>query len=141
MRYPGREFGAEKPKVMYVALRWNASRPKSDQEMKMITRVAERLGVQPKELRIYNLVRPSKGRGMSLRINEFDDVAQTIQRIQFRAGRSNTMERIVVGGRSGPMPLVALLLKFLLPRIEVEVRKHHAARRGQALKFPKKIKL
>jgi len=128
MRRPGREFGSERPKVIYVALRWNDPRPMIDQEQNMVNNVAHKLRVQPAELRIYNLVRPSKDRGMSLNMDEFDDVEQTIQRIRLKINACHTMRRIVVGGRSGPMPVVALLLKLLLPRIRIEVRNHHRAR-------------
>ena len=142
MRRPGREFGSERPRVIYVALRWNAPRPMSVQEEDMISTVADKLRVRPEDLRIYNLVRPSKGRGMSLSINEFDDVAQTIQRIRLRISGCHTIRRIVVGGRSGPMPLVALLLKLLIPRIRIEVRNHHRARpvNGPALGLPRVIR-
>lgn len=36
--------------------------------------------------------------------------------------------RIVVGGAGGPMPQIALLLKFLLPGVRIELRTHHRAR-------------
>ena len=128
MRRPGREFGSEKPSVIYVALRWNDPQPTSDQEEDMVNKVAHKLRVRATDLRIYNLVRPSKGRGMSLGMNEFDDVEQTMKRIRLRISGSHEVHRIVVGGRSGPMPLVALLLKLLIPRIRIEVRNHHKAR-------------
>ena len=128
MRRPGREFGSERPKVIYMALRWNSLLPMSDQERNMVNNVAKKLDTQPADLRIYNLVRPSKDRGMSLNMDEFDDVEQTIKRIQRRINTCHTVRRIVVGGRSGPMPVVALLLKLLLPKIRIEVRNHHKAR-------------
>jgi hypothetical protein len=140
MRRPGREFGSERPRVIYLALRWNAPRPMSDQEEHMINKVADKLRVRPEDLRIYNLVSPEKDRGMSLSINEFDDVAQTIRRIRLRISGCHRVRRVVVGGRSGPMPLVALLLELLIPRIRIEVRNHHAARAGRALDLVKVIR-
>jgi len=128
MRRPGREFGSEMPNVIYVALRWNDPRPMSDQEEDMVSKVADKLRVPPADLRVYNLVRPSKDRGMSLSMRELDDVAQTIERIRLRISGRHTIRRIVVGGRSGPMPVVALLLKLLVPRIRIELRNHHRAR-------------
>ena len=128
MRRPGREFGSEMPNVIYVALRWNDPRPLSDQEEDMVRKVADKLCVPPADLRVYNLVRPSKDRGMSLSMRELDDVAQTIERIRLRISGRHTIRRIVVGGRSGPMPIVALLLKLLVPRIRIELRNHHRAR-------------
>ena len=128
MRRPGREFGSEMPNVIYVALRWNDPRPMSYQEEDMVSKVADKLRVSPADLRVYNLVRPSKDRGMSLSMRELDDVAQTIERIRLRISGRHTIRRIVVGGRSGPMPVVALLLKLLVPRIRIELRNHHRAR-------------
>ena len=128
MRRPGREFGSEMPNVIYVALRWNDPRPMSYQEEDMVSKVADKLRVPPADLRVYNLVRPSKDRGMSLSMRELDDVAQTIERIRLRISGRHTIRRIVVGGRSGPMPVVALLLKLLVPRIRIELRNHHRAR-------------
>jgi hypothetical protein len=142
MRRPGREFGSERPRIIYVALRWNDARPMSDQEEDMVNKVANKLGVRPVDLRIYNLVRPSKDRGMSLGIDEFDDVEQTIKRIRSRVNSCQSIRRIVVGGRSGPMPVVALLLKLILPRIRIEVRNHHKARpvNGPALGLARVIR-
>ena len=142
MRRPGREFGSEKPKVIYVALRWNDPMPLPEQEEKMGKMVARKLEVQPTDLRIYNLVRPSKGRGMNLDIEELEDVEDTIKRIKTRANQSGRIRRIVIGGKSGPMPMVALLLKFLLPKIRVEIRIHHKARavNGPALSIVKVIR-
>jgi len=128
MRRPGREFGSEKPKVIYLALRWNEPSPMIDQEEDMVKKVAHKLDVRPADLRIYNLVRPFKDRGMNLDLDELDDVEQTIKRIRFRVNGSHAVRRIVIGGRSGPMPVVALLLKLLLPRIRIEIRNHHKAR-------------
>lgn len=128
MRRPGREFGSEKPKVIYVALRWNDPNPTIYQEEDMVKNVAHKLDVPPADLRTYNLVRPVKDRGMNLDIDEFDDVEQTIKRIRLRVNGSYAVRRIVVGGKSGPMPVVALLLKLLLPRIRIEIRNHHKAR-------------
>ena len=142
MRRPGREFGSEMPNVIYVALRWNDPRPLSGQEEDMLSKVADKLRVPPADLRVYNLVRPSKGRGMTLSMRELGDVAQTIQRIQLRISGRHTIRRIVVGGRSGPMPVVALLLKLLVPRIRIEVRNHHRARpvSGRALGLARVIR-
>ena len=128
MRRAGREFGSENPRVIYVALRWNDPKPTSDQERDMVNKVADKLLIRPSELRIYNLVPPSKNRGMTLLMDEFDDVARTVKRIRKRVIGSDKVRRVVVGGRSGPMPLVALLLEFLVPRIRIEVRNHHKAR-------------
>jgi hypothetical protein len=128
MRRPGQEFGSERPRVIYVALRWNAVQPMSDREEDMVNKIAHKLRVQPVDLRIYNLVRPSKDRGMSLSMDEFDDVEQTIKGIRRRINDAHRVRRVVVGGRSGPMPLVALLLKLLIPRIRIKVRNHHSAR-------------
>jgi hypothetical protein len=142
MRVPGREFGSEKPEaeVIYVALRWNDSTPTIDQEKAMVENVALKLDaafkrdaalkldVRPANLRIYNLVKQQKNRGMSLDIeNELDDVEQTIKRIQSLVNESHMVRCIVVGGKSGPMPLIALLLKLLFPRIRIEIRNHHKA--------------
>jgi hypothetical protein len=124
----GREFGSKKPEVIYVALRWNDPKPMIDQENDMVKNVADKLDVRPADLRIYNLVRPDKDRGMSLDITELDDVEQTIKRIQSLVNESHMVRRIVVGGRSGPMPVVALLLKLLLPKFRIEIRNHHKAR-------------
>jgi hypothetical protein len=33
-----------------------------------------------------------------------------------------------LGGKSGPMPLAALLLKMVVPRTRIDVRNHHRAR-------------
>ena len=142
MRRPGREFGSESPKVIYVALRWNDPLPTSEQERVMVNKVADRLHVQPGELRIYNLVRPSKDRGMNLGIDEFGDVETTVKRIRARINDGHSTKRIVVGGRSGPMPVIALLLKFLLPKIRIEVRNHHKARpvNGPALGLARVIR-
>jgi hypothetical protein len=142
MRRPGREFGSENPKVIYVALRWNDSLPRIEQETNMINKVARKLHVEPGDLRIYNLVRPSKDRGMSLLIDEFGDVEQTVKRIKSRINGKHTVKRIVVGGRSGPMPIVALLLKMVLPAVRIEVRNHHKARpvNGPPLELAKVIR-
>jgi hypothetical protein len=43
MRRPGREFGSEDPRLIYVALRWNDPSPKPDQESRMIKLVAGKL--------------------------------------------------------------------------------------------------
>lgn len=128
MPRPGREFGSEKPRVIYLALRWNDTNPMIEQEENMINKVAQKLDVNSKDLRIYNLVRPSKDQGMNLGIDEFNDVEETVKRIQSRIKNNQNIHRIVVGGRSGPMPMVALMLKLLIPRIRIEIRNHHKAR-------------
>jgi hypothetical protein len=142
MRCPGREFGSDRPKVIYVALRWNDPRPMIDQEQKMVNNVAHKLRVQSADLRIYNLVRPSKDRGMSLEIDEFGDVEKTVKRIRSRISANHSVKRIVVGGRSGPMPIAALLLKMVLPKVRIEVRNHHRARpvNGPPLELAKVIR-
>jgi len=130
MRRAGREFGSEDPKVIYVALRWNDESPTKDQEQKMIRTVAKKLNMEEKdkELRIYNLCRPKRGLGMALSIDELDDVEQTIQRIKACGDNCRSVKLIVVGGRSGPMPLVALMLKIIIPQVRIEIRNHHKAR-------------
>jgi hypothetical protein len=128
MRRPGREFGSEKPRIIYLALRWNGAQPMIEQEEEMIKKVSKQLNVNSKDLRIYNLVKPSKNLGMSLMIDEFNDVEETVKRIQSQTKNNQNIHRIVVGGRSGPMPMVALMLKLLIPRIRVEVCNHHKAR-------------
>lgn len=128
MRRAGREFGSERPKVVYVALRWNDPKPRSDQEQRMIRSVAQKLRLLPADLRIYNLCPPKRGRGMNLSVEELEHVEQTVRRIKARVDTSKSVRRIVVGGRSGPMPLVALLLKLLVPRVGIEIRNHHKAR-------------
>lgn len=142
MRRPGREFGSENPKVIYVALRWNDPLPRIEQENDMVNKVAHKLRVAPADLRIYNLVRPSKDRGMSLLIDEFSDVEQTVKRIKSMIDGEHSVNRIVVGGRSGPMPVVALLLKMVLPTVRIEVRNHHKARpvNGPPLELAKVIR-
>ncbi len=144
MRRPGREFGSENPKVIYLALRWNdsLSEIKIERETDMVNKVAHKLHVQPVDLRIYNLVRPSKDRGMSLLIDEFSDVEQTVKQIKSRMNGKHSVKRIVVGGRSGPMPVVALLLKMVLPTVRIEVRNHHKARpvSGRPLELVKVIR-
>jgi hypothetical protein len=108
----------------------------------MVNKVAHKLHVQPEDLRIYNLVRPSKDRGMSLLIDEFTDVEKTVKRIKSRISGSHSVRRIVVGGRSGPMPVIALLLKMVLPTVRIEVRNHHKARsvNGKPLDLAKVIR-
>lgn len=142
MRREGREFGSERPTVIYVALRWNDRQPTISQEEDMVKNVAHKLDVLPTDLRIYNLVKPEKGLGMSLNLSEFDDVEDTIKQIQLRLNEAHEIRRIVVGGRSEPMPLVALLLKLLVPKIRIEVRNHHKARsvNGPALGLAKVIR-
>ena len=133
MRRAGREFGSDRPKVVYVALRWNDLKPSSDQEQRMIRSVAQKLEMLPGDLRIYNLCPPQRGRGMNLSVDELEHVEQTVRRIKARVEKprvdtSESVRRIVVGGRSGPMPLVALLLKLFVPRVRIEICNHHKAR-------------
>ena len=142
MRDPGREFGSEKPRVIYVALRWNSSRARPDQEKRAVQMVADKLKVQKEDLKFFNLVRPSRGKGMDLSPREFSQVAETINRIKsivkkYRVGT------VVVGGRSGPMPFVALFLKMLCPKARVEIRNHHKARKvnGPPLKLVSVVKI
>jgi hypothetical protein len=128
MRRAGREFGSERPKVVYVALRWNDLKPRGDQEQRMIRSVAQKLELLPADLRLYNLCPPKRGLGMNLSVDELEHVEQIVLRIKNRIGTSESVQRIVVGGRSGPMPLVALLLKLLVRRVGIEIRNHHKAR-------------
>ena len=128
MRRAGREFGSENPTVIYVALRWNELNPTSDQEKKMISSVTKKLKLHETDLRIYNLCPPKPGLGMTLSVDELENVEETVQRIVERVDTSESVRRIVVGGRSGPMPLVALILKFLVKRVGIEIRNHHKAR-------------
>lgn len=128
MRRAGREFGSEQPKVVYVTLRWNDPKPRSAQEQRMIKFVAQKLGLPSADLRIYNLCLPKRGRGMNLSVDELAHVEQTVRRIKERVETSESVQRIVVGGRSGPMPPVALLLKLFVPRVQIEIRNHHKAR-------------
>jgi hypothetical protein len=86
MRHPGREFGSEAPTVIYVALRWNAAKPieNPDKENRMRTLVAERLHVRPKDLRIFNLVPPSKGWKQRSQSGEFPSEHQYSWRVSPR---------------------------------------------------------
>lgn len=128
MRRKGREFGSERPKVVYVALRWNDLKPTNDQEQRMIRSVAQKLELLPADLRIYNLCPPQRGRGMNLSVDELKHVEQTVRRIKAQVDTSKSVRRIVVGGRSGPMPIVAPLLKLFIPRVRIEIYNHHKAR-------------
>jgi hypothetical protein len=128
MRCAGREFGSEHPKVIYVALRWNDLNPIRDEEQRMIRSVSKKLELHESDLRIFNLCPPMRGLGMNLSADELGHVEQTVQRIKERVDRSGSVRRIVVGGRSGPMPLVALMLKLLVNQVGVEIRNHHKAR-------------
>jgi len=143
MRRSGREFGSETPKTIYVALRWNAPTALRQHEKEMLAYLAKKLKCGPTELRIYNLCRPLKGRGMTLSARESPQVATTIRRIKRKIDQHASVRRIVIGGRSGPMPAVALLLKLLVPRISVELRNHHRARAvdGGPLRLVKRIRL
>jgi hypothetical protein len=128
-RRPGREFGAVNPSVIYLALRWNSDHPTVQKEQRLIQIVAQRLRVRPETLRVFNLVRPGKDRGMTLNVTEFRDASRTIRQIHELALRSNTLTRVVVGGASGPMPGIALLLWHLLPSgVRIDLRTHHRAR-------------
>ena len=128
MRRAGEEFGSERPKVVYVALRWNDLNPRSDQEQRMIRSIAQKLEIPPPDLRIYNLCPPKRGLGMNLSVDELEHVEQTVHHIKELVETSGSVRRIVVGGRSGPMPLVALLLTFLVKQVGIEIRNHHKAR-------------
>ena len=128
MRRAGREFGSEHPKVIYVALRWNDANPIRDQEQRMIRSVAKKLKLHETDLRIYNLCPPTRDLGMNLSVGELAHVEHTVQRIKERVDATESVRRIVVGGRSGPMPLVALMLKLLVTRVGIEIRNHHKAR-------------
>lgn len=147
MRRPGREFGSENPSLVYVALRWNGPSPKPDQESGMIKFVAEKLGCKQEDLRIYNLCAPSKGHGMIVSKNDLPDVVWTVRRINKKINRMvdrhRPLPRIVVGGQGGPMPLVAVWLKTLVPRIRIEIRNHHRAREvnGGPLRAPHQVTL
>jgi hypothetical protein len=142
MRRPGREFGSEQPKVVYVALRWNGLNPRIAQERRMIRSVEQKLELLPDELRIYNLCPPKRDRGMQLSLDEYKHVEKTVHRIQELVVTSESVLRIVVGGRSGPMPLVALLLKLFVPRVGIEIRSHHKARAvsGGSLSRPRVLR-
>ena len=142
MRRAGREFGCERPQVIYVALRWNGLKPSSDQEQRMIKSVAQKLKLDWRELRIYNLCPPKRDRGMKLSVDEFKHVEKTVRRIKDRVDTSESVRRIVVGGRSGPMPLVALLLKLFVKRVGIEIRNHHKARAvsGGSLSRPRVLR-
>lgn len=65
---------------------------------------------------------------MTLPMYEYAEVEKTIRRIKARIDRHQSVRLIVVGGRSGPMPFVALVLKLAVPRIRIEIRNHHRAR-------------
>ena len=94
----------------------------------MLSLVSRHLRIRQTDLRIYNLVRPSKGLGMSLPMKEFDHLEDTILRIKAFVRAHRSVTKIVVGGKSGPMPQAALLLKLVVPRVRIEVRNHHRAR-------------
>ena len=82
MRRAGREFGSERPEVVYVALRWNGLKPRIDQENKMIKSVAQKLKLPCSDLRIYNLCPPKRDQGMKLAVGEFKHVEKTVHRIK-----------------------------------------------------------
>lgn len=84
--------------------------------------------------RIYNLVGPEKDRGMELHPEELREAQRTIKSIVKKAKNSERLQYVIVGGKSGPMPVVALALKLLMPRRRVELRNHHKARKANA--FP-----
>jgi hypothetical protein len=121
----GMEFGSAEPTLIYVAIRWNDSKAIPKDQKKFVKEVAEKLHWDAKKLKIYNLCRPSKARGMTLSLEEYPQVVDSINRI---ARHRRSIRRIIVGGRTGPMPFVARFLKLLLPRTRVEIRNHHRAR-------------
>ena len=126
VRRPGLEFGARDPRVAYLALRWNAEHPTVDEENRLVASVSRQIGIRPESLRIFNLVRPAPNRGMTFNYAELDEARRTIKRI---LRYSPCLSKLVVGGVSCPMPLVALTLWHLLPRrIRIELRTHHKAR-------------
>ena len=94
----------------------------------MIENVAQKLELLPADLRIYNLCPPKPGQGMNLSLDDLEHVEQTVQSIKALVDTSNSVQRIVVGGRSGSMPLVALLLKLYVLQVGIEIRSHHKAR-------------
>src|SRR5208283_1536557 len=130
---PGREFGCTNPRVIYVALRWNG-RPNRSSEEKMLDGIAKKLKQQKvqeadmQKLRIYNLLPPKKDMGMAFSFKDLDDVEKTIGRIKSVIDECRSVKLIVVGGRSDPMPQVALLLKYVVPKIAIDLRNHHKAR-------------
>ena len=142
MHDPGREFGSEKPRDIYVALRWNGLKATPVQERRAVQMVADKLKIKRKDLKFFNLVRPSRGKGMNLAPREFSQVAETINRIQSLV-KANPVRTIVVGGRSGPMPFVALFLKMLCPKVRVEIRNHHKSRKVNAppLEFVAEVRI
>lgn len=143
MRHPGREFGSETPNVIYVALRWNGTHPTIAKEERMLTFVAKKLRLKREDLRIYNLVPPSKGLGMSLSTREFKEVEKTVYRIKQKFQSHPSVHHIVVGGTTGPMPLIGFLLSLLLPKVRIELRSHHKARMvsGGPLKLVRIIRM
>ena len=86
-------------------MRWNGLKPRIAQERRMIRSVEQKLELLPGELRIYNLCPPEGERGMKLSVDELEHVERTVHRIKERADASESVRCIVVGGRSGPMPL------------------------------------
>ncbi|MGO9268082.1 MAG: hypothetical protein ACLQBA_24855 [Candidatus Binataceae bacterium] len=135
---PGREFGcSDRPKIIYVALRWNSRHPDHRSEEQMLDWVAKTLKqrrVQKADrqfLRIYNLLPPREGMGMALSLDDLGEVEKTISHIKDVIDDCQSVQLIVVGGRSGPMPLVALLLKHAVPKIPIQIRNHHRARPGR----------
>ena len=132
MRRAGREFGSERPEVILVAVRWNDEVTGKVREEEMVRMVAEPLKVSAQHLRVYNLLPPSGGRGMTIGLDEYAEVRNTIERIYKFASHSSSLKRIVIAGRSDPMPMVGLLLALLLPKLNVEVR-YHFSKPGKPL--------
>ena len=91
MLHPVREFGSETPSVICVALRWNGTHPTVAKEERMITLVTRKRRLKHMDLRIYNLVPPSKGLGMSLSRGEFDEVEMAVSRTKRMVQRVQTI--------------------------------------------------
>src|SRR5579872_1289482 len=109
----GMKFGSKRPAEVYVALRWNEKRASKRDEEGLLVIVGRRLRCRGK-LEIYNLCLPAKDLGMSLSRKEVPQVKRTIRLIRSKVHKRRSIRRIVVGGRTGPMPFVAHLLKYLL---------------------------
>jgi len=130
------QFGSEEPRVIYVALRWNDVSRDDRREWNLRRLIAlllsaqaqDRIRVSPDDVRIYNLVGPQPSRGMELLPGEFDEAERTIQSIARFVRRRKRSPTIIVGGTSGSMPMVALILRMIIPRARIELRQHHRAR-------------
>lgn len=70
---------------------------------------------------------------MELHPEELREAQRTIRSIVKKAKNSERLQYVIVGGKSGPMPVVALALKLLMPRRRVELRNHHKARMANAI--------